>query len=121
LQKLGYADEPDYDYLRNILFQVYSREGYPPDAPFDWNVKDKPRYLPPTKEMRPIMDGDPSTKPEDGKNSTKQPPKSGTKTNDSQDYYNIFQNGPNNPNDKPAKNVDSEHDNGKTKCRCCIM
>jgi tau tubulin kinase len=41
LQKLGYADEPDYDYLRRILMDIYTREGYSPDEPYDWNIKEK--------------------------------------------------------------------------------
>lgn len=40
LQKLGYADEPDYDGLRGLLLQVYSRENYPSDLPFDWEQKE---------------------------------------------------------------------------------
>jgi len=40
LQKLGYADEPDYDSLRGLLLQVYSRENYPSDLPFDWDQKE---------------------------------------------------------------------------------
>lgn len=40
LQKLTYTDEPDYDYLRGLLNQVYIKEGYPTDLPFDWDMKE---------------------------------------------------------------------------------
>lgn len=56
LQKLGFSDEPDYDYLRTILFKVYSREGYPPDAPFDWELK---QNKPMPKKETPSIVGDP--------------------------------------------------------------
>jgi hypothetical protein len=39
LQKLGYADEPDYFYLKNLLQQIYDREGYTDDMSFDWNTQ----------------------------------------------------------------------------------
>eukprot|EP01080_Neovahlkampfia_damariscottae_P003163 gene3163-5479_t len=40
IASLGYADEPDYDYLRELLLKVYVRDGYASDLPFDWEVKD---------------------------------------------------------------------------------
>jgi len=40
LQKLTYTDEPDYDYLRGLLNQVYVKEGYPTELPFDWDMKE---------------------------------------------------------------------------------
>ncbi|EFC38649.1 predicted protein [Naegleria gruberi] len=46
LQKLGYADEPDYDFLKSLLLQVYSRDGYSHDEPFDWQRRDK-QSIPP--------------------------------------------------------------------------
>ena len=39
MQKLGYADEPDYFYLKNLLQQIYDREGHTDDMPFDWNTQ----------------------------------------------------------------------------------
>lgn len=63
LQKLGYADEPDYDYLRKLLLQVYTREGYPPDAPFDWERKESIHHLPPSVNVKMTDD----EKPKDGK------------------------------------------------------
>lgn len=39
LQNLAYEDTPDYTYLKNLLLQVYIREGYTDDTPFDWNVQ----------------------------------------------------------------------------------
>lgn len=38
LQKLGYADSPDYEYLRSLLMQVFVREGYKMDMAFDWDL-----------------------------------------------------------------------------------
>lgn len=39
LQKLGYADAPDYAYLRSLLLQVFSREGFSMDQLFDWETR----------------------------------------------------------------------------------
>lgn len=39
MQKLGYADEPDYFYLKNLLQTIYDREGLTDDMPFDWNTQ----------------------------------------------------------------------------------
>lgn len=114
LQKLGYADEPDYEFLRNILFQVYSREGYPPDAPFDWNVKEKSaRHMPPPKDVNPIVDPESSARQDASKqvsNAAKTP--NGNGNDHSQEYA----------SNKPNKGDDnSEHDSAKTKCKCSIM
>lgn len=117
MQKLGYADEPDYDYLRNILFQVYQREGYASDSPFDWNIKDKSKYM--LKDMRNAD----SDSPQNGEGTKNQSSAPKAVKSDTQDYYNIFQ--AQQPASakpkKPAKNVDSENDEDKSKCRCCIM
>ncbi|KAL0490458.1 serine/threonine-protein kinase [Acrasis kona] len=36
LQKLEYADEPDYNLLKGLLLQIYVREGYNDEIPYDW-------------------------------------------------------------------------------------
>lgn len=38
LQSLGYADEPDYKYLKDLLKDIMVREGYSMDNPYDWDV-----------------------------------------------------------------------------------
>lgn len=52
LQKLGYADPPDYDYLRSLMLQLLSREGYSVETPFDWEARDKrdDKHRAPTRE-----------------------------------------------------------------------
>jgi tau tubulin kinase len=55
LEKLGYADEPDYDYLKTLLKQIYEREGYAPEEEWDWNLNDK-NQVPITREIQSIMD-----------------------------------------------------------------
>eukprot|EP01027_Heterolobosea_sp_BB2_P000473 GEZU01000679.1.p1 GENE.GEZU01000679.1~~GEZU01000679.1.p1 ORF type:complete len:185 (+),score=31.68 GEZU01000679.1:150-704(+) len=60
LQKLGYADPPDYNYLRQLLLQVYNREGYAPDAPFDWETgsqKITPNHSRVSSDGRHLMEG----------------------------------------------------------------
>jgi len=68
LQKLSYADEPDYAYLRGLLLQIYTRDGYDPELDFDWNIKDTPKEspkdsLPPQVNLPPITDPDPKNPP----------------------------------------------------------
>jgi tau tubulin kinase len=41
LQKLGYADDPDYNELRSLLLQIYSKEGYSSKQPFDWDISEE--------------------------------------------------------------------------------
>jgi tau tubulin kinase len=142
LQKLGYADEPDYDYLRKILNDIYIREGYSSDEPYDWNVKEKPS-LPITREVSSIIDGDVpdtrngTTKDERGYSSAK--PSSGNvsaKVNGvrnephGDNYFNLF-----NPNENkgaekkpiPVPKGNDRYDDQeegsekKTGCRCCMM
>lgn len=55
LQKLGYADEPDYDGLRALLLQAYNRENYPMDLPFDWDIKDGNK-APPTLQVTSLLE-----------------------------------------------------------------
>ncbi|KAF0979016.1 hypothetical protein FDP41_002086 [Naegleria fowleri] len=64
LQKLGYADEPDYDYLKSLLLQVYSREGYSHDEPFDWQRKEK-TSVPPQIDITSIVDDQPVVSADD--------------------------------------------------------
>lgn len=148
LQKLGYADEPDYDYLRSILFQIYSREGYKADASFDWNVKqDNSKNngrlgMPPTKEVKVIIDdaavsnsmnvvgngnglgGAGATGGSASKLFGSGPGISGK---DTQEYYNIFQphegaNGSPAGNDGryDGANDNSEKDRRKSVCKCVL-
>lgn len=120
LQKLGYADEPDYDYLRGLLLQVYSREGYPPDAPFDWQIKDNIYNLPPAIDVTSLIDAEKKISNSSGKSGAKQ---------DENNYYNVFQNGPKRESIKalpPAKKLkDEEEDSSKESlkqgCRRCII
>jgi len=55
LQKLGYADEPDYDGLRGLLLAAYQRENYPMDLPFDWDLKDSSK-TPPTVQVTSLLE-----------------------------------------------------------------
>jgi tau tubulin kinase len=55
LQKLGYADEPDYDGLRGLLLTAYQRENYPMDMPFDWDLKDSSK-TPPTVQVTSLLE-----------------------------------------------------------------
>jgi len=143
LQKLGYADDPDYDYLRRILMDIYTREGYSPDEPFDWHAKEK-TSLPITREVSSIVDGtndiNGTTKDERGYSSAK--PSSGNvsgKANGGRNemgdnYYNLFNPNENKVNDRKAIVPPPKHNNAikynddqdegsekKTGCRCCIM
>lgn len=43
LQTLGYTDEPNYQYIRDLLTRVMTREGYSFDTPFDWELEDHQR------------------------------------------------------------------------------
>lgn len=56
LKSLSYEDEPDYDYLRNLLLQVYTREGYSPDTPFDWETDNTNCRIPPQIEISSFVD-----------------------------------------------------------------
>eukprot|EP00002_Diphylleia_rotans_P024479 TRINITY_DN4835_c0_g1_i5.p1 TRINITY_DN4835_c0_g1~~TRINITY_DN4835_c0_g1_i5.p1 ORF type:complete len:397 (+),score=67.41 TRINITY_DN4835_c0_g1_i5:91-1281(+) len=38
IKSLRFSDSPDYAKIENILYDIYVREGYPPEVPYDWDL-----------------------------------------------------------------------------------
>jgi tau tubulin kinase len=116
LQKLGYADEPDYDYLRRLLMDIYTREGYSQDEPYDWNLKEK-TSMPISREVSSIVDDvGGTTKDERGYSSAK-PTSSNvsgkTGVNANENYMSLY-----NPNE-PNNNKGNDRKAVRRGCLCC--
>jgi hypothetical protein len=39
VRDLGFADQPDYSYLRELLRNLFASKGYKYDPVFDWTTK----------------------------------------------------------------------------------
>jgi hypothetical protein len=109
---LGYADEPDYDYLRELLLKVYVRDGYASDLPFDWEVKENVQK----SFVNGSLVDDPMVT-----SSTVQ--KDGVKRDDKIDIFGDDKKSLGGDEDGEKKNEDGKNDqkkNGETRC-CSIL
>lgn len=41
LDRLGYADRPDYEFIRGLLRGMLEASGEPADLPYDWERADR--------------------------------------------------------------------------------
>mmetsp|Transcript_10419 Transcript_10419/g.38693 ORF Transcript_10419/g.38693 Transcript_10419/m.38693 type:complete len:419 (+) Transcript_10419:491-1747(+) len=93
LQSLGYADEPDYQYLRDLLKDIMVREGYSMDTPFDWDLMagSGPPMSPSVtvKQVGSIIDPKSTLSGQNGVALT--PTRTGSQNAVGGDYFNIFQ------------------------------
>jgi hypothetical protein len=37
VKKLTFKETPDYDYLNNLFFKIYQKNGFTPEKKFDWS------------------------------------------------------------------------------------
>jgi len=110
LQKLGYGDDPDYDELRSLLLQVYSKEGYSSKQPFDWEINEENKdkdMNPPQLEINLLND---DKKENQEKNNDKD-------TKDTSEKYNKDTK-TKDTKDTKTKDIDDVKDNT---CKCLIQ